>query len=433
MTYDMIPESKSIWELTATKQDLEAGAFYASVSLPWTYNRMSLRSRSEGQQSRAINIAKGIVVQEVLRRAFTERGVIPVIQRKSHRDEDLFDFKIPIDGGLKTLDIKSFHFYTDYSGTGRQPLSSKLIFENRQYAGPEWRRFFPMLVPHDQITTGKDAYCFAISSSIDPRKDIHRKRASYAITAFPYGNWIGFLSSKPLCLAREAAGKGFAISIDYKAPQNSSPISLVVIGEWSGERQVEEVELKPGAANLGTKPFSCVSSFRLKRDDYEQMTGHFLISINSNDFSTRIQDSGVTNVNLIPDTPLQISSADFCNLVLPSDFTVYTIGWISKDDFVNRYRQYTGWLGPTQDAPDFNRPWTSVSEEDRRIMRRIGLGNVQSLSSEQSHAGVVRKGDTNNNGACCYVFPYIGKFGGVKETNLYILPDDLNIMDVLVN
>ena len=28
-------------------------------------------------------------------------------------------------------------------------------------------------------------------------------------------------------------------------------------------------------------------------------------------------------------------------------------------------------------------------------------------------------------GACCYVYPNIGANGGVKETNLYVLPQDL--------
>ncbi len=32
--------------------------------------------------------------------------------------------------------------------------------------------------------------------------------------------------------------------------------------------------------------------------------------------------------------------------------------------------------------------------------------------------------------ACCYVFPNV-RGGGIRETNLYVLPQDLTIMDEL--
>src|SRR4051812_15850024 len=93
-----------IWMLRPLKEDLLEGARYASISLPWTFNRMMLNTGSIGQQGRALNIAKGIVGQEMLKRALCERGVRAVTQRKSHRNDDLFDFHVSIAGELTRLD-----------------------------------------------------------------------------------------------------------------------------------------------------------------------------------------------------------------------------------------------------------------------------------------------------------------------------------------
>jgi hypothetical protein len=52
-----------IWVLTPNANDLKAGAYYAAVSLPWTFNRMMLNTSSAGQRHRALNIAKGVVAK----------------------------------------------------------------------------------------------------------------------------------------------------------------------------------------------------------------------------------------------------------------------------------------------------------------------------------------------------------------------------------
>ena len=169
---------EDIWVLTPNADDLKAGAYYAAVSLPWTFNRMMLNTSSAGQQHRALNISKGIVGQEMLKRAMTGLGIKAQTQRKSYRDEDLFDFHVNIEGVLTKLDLKSVNYFTDYAALGREPFSADLLLKHSGYADSDWRTFFPMLVPHTQIEQSKEGYCFAIASSIDLRKDIASNRTA---------------------------------------------------------------------------------------------------------------------------------------------------------------------------------------------------------------------------------------------------------------
>jgi len=97
-----------ILTIPSKPEDRDVGARYASRTLPWTFNRMSKNTSARGQIERGLNIAKGIVAQEVLRRYLGERGIKVELQRKSHRDEDLFDFKILSDGEKRLLTSSLF-------------------------------------------------------------------------------------------------------------------------------------------------------------------------------------------------------------------------------------------------------------------------------------------------------------------------------------
>ena len=121
---------------TATKEDLEEGVRYASISLPWTFNRMMIRSSPNGQNNRAYNIAKGIVGQEILTRVLREEGIDVELPRDSHRDDDLFDIRIEIDGEVRDTDLKTINYYSDY-GDNRPPFSVDYVLENKDYDGPE--------------------------------------------------------------------------------------------------------------------------------------------------------------------------------------------------------------------------------------------------------------------------------------------------------
>jgi len=431
---NLLNKPEQIWILKPSKKDLLAGARYASLSLPWTFNRMMLNTKSPGQQFRALNIAKGIVGQEMLRRALQKRNRSPKIQQKSHRDEDLFDFKLKINGKIINLDFKTIHVFTDYPGVDREPFSPQLIIKNSGYPGPDWRRFLPMLVPHTQIKQDKDAYCFAIATSIDPRKDIKTNRDGHALTAFPYGEHLAFLGSKRLCIAREEATRGFYISCYYENPSlfyRQSDFTVNVIGEWDEKICEEEVALKHGVTRKNIGPFSCVSSFQINYEDFQKFDGKIEISINANKLKEPIYNSARRNINSAPSSSLVLTPKDFCNLILPNDYILYVLGWTTKKKFLENCSKYPSWVWPLDRENKYkNQAWSQITEKDKLMLTRVGFDNYIQKKPSRIMAGFM-KTHGRGGGACCYVFPNIGRGGGIKETNLYVLPQDLYIMNDL--
>ncbi len=428
----LLTKPDDIWVLTPTMEDLQAGAHYASITLPWTFNRMMLNTSSRGQQERALNIAKGIIVQEMLKRALEARDIRADVQRKSHRDDDLFDFQMLLDGKLIDLDVKSIHHYNNYDHSlGREPLTPELIVENMSYPGPDWRRFFPMLVPHTQIAQDKEAYCFAIASSIDPRSDIDANRDQYILTAFPYGEQMAFIGSKRLCIERETAGEGFFLRMHY-SPEGllgQEIISLVVVGEWDGDLVKASVTLTPGVVSEDVGPFSCVSSFYIERDDYDSLFGSIEIIVSENTFAQPVYNSSRQNINEAPDAALTFTRNDFCNLFLPNDYRLFVLGWCTKEEFLENCRKYSGWIWPKDSVNRYeNQLWSEVTPNDMRTLERAGFIDSVQRRPIQIRAGWM-KTTGRGGGACCYVFPNTFQRGGVSETNLYILPQDLRIMD----
>ena len=422
---------EDIWVLTPSEDDLKAGAYYAAVSLPWTFNRMMLNTSSVGQQHRALNIAKGVVGQEMLKREMARLGIKAQTQRKSYREEDLFDFNADIKGTLTKLDLKSVNYFTDYTPIGREPFSADLLLKYSGYSGADWRTFFPMLVPHTQIEQSKEGYCFAIASSIDVRKDIATKRTAYALTAFPYGEHLAFLSSKKLCLLREEANKGFFLEFLYESNSIlTSEVALSVIGELAGKLNVVSVKLRSGITKQ-VGPFSCISSFQVEKEGYDQFYGAIEVSVKKNEFTSVVLNTLKRNTNVAPKKPLVFARPDFCNLFLPTDYTLYVIGWTRKDEFLQACRQYTGWVWPMNKVDKFkNQVWTQITDDDRRRLESTGFANSIQDKPRMLKAGWL-KTTGKGGGACCYVFPNIGANGGVKETNLYILPKDLYTMESL--
>lgn len=422
---------QDIWVLTPTATDLEAGARYAAISLPWTFNRMMLNTSSDGQQRRALNIAKGIVGQEMLKHEMERVGVRARTQRKNYRDEDFFDFETDILGVPTKLDLKSINYYTDYEPIGREPFSLDFFMKHIGYAGADWRTFFPMLVPHTQIEQSKEAYGFAIATSLDLREDIETKRSNFALTAFPYGEHLEFLSSPRLCRQREDSYEGFHIQLLHRV--NSllpSQVTVKVIGEWAGKLREISIKLSPEAIKQ-CGPFSCISSFQVDKESYDQYNGQVEISIKKNKFKVPVYNSSRRNINKPLRRSFVIKRSDFCNLYLPEDYTLYVIGWIRKEKFLKACRQYTGWIWPQDSVDRFkNQPWDQLTERDRNMLERKGFKDCMPQKGDPLQAGWL-KTTGHGGGACCYVFPNVWGSGGVKETNLYVLPKDLCGMDSL--
>ena len=425
-----LTDVSDIWVLTPTKDDLDAGARYAAMTVPWTFNRMMLNTTSNSMQSRALNIAKGIVGQEMLIRAVNDRGGNADAQRKSHRDDDLFDLKMTIGGRSTKIDLKTVNYYSNYAPVGRLPFSAELVAQYAGYPGPDWRTFFPMLVPHTQILQGKEAYCFAIAESVDVRRDTHTGRSAYAFTALPYGAFNVFLCSRRLCEARESAGEGFWISIEYETRSmfEARP-RILVLGECDGDPVRRTVSLKPGKPSA-VGPFSMVSSLQVSRSFFEKMGGRFRIRVGQNSFGAPVFDYRRRDINVAPEGTLDLARGDFCNLHLPTDYRLFVIGWTTKRQFIDACRGYSGWVWPSNADDKFaNQAWSLVTDKDRKALSRAGFGAA--VGSGGVEAGWL-KTHGRGGGACCYVFPNIGRNGGVKETNLYVLPQDLYDMDSLV-
>jgi hypothetical protein len=430
----LLKSAAQIWVLKPSKADFSAGARYAALSLPWTFNRMMLNKGSAGQQGRAINIAKGIVGQEMLRRKLEEKGVSPTIQSKSYRDKDLFDLRIFLKDKKVKFDFKTIHVFTNYPGVNRERFTPKFVIKHANYGGPDWRMFFPMLVPHTQIGQDKEAYCFAIATSIDPRNDIITNRDDYALTAFPFGNHLEFLSSNKLCLEREKSRKGFKISCSYEAQDllfMNESISLKIIGEWDGEIREEEVSVKNNKTKKNIGPFSCICSFQMDIDHYQKFNGKISISVSKNDLDKVIFNTSRRNINLLPTNEIDLTAQDFCNLILPSDYTLYVLGWTNKDMFLKNCCKYQSWVWPIDRINRFsNQPWSQITDRDKNMLTKVGFDNCIQKKPSRINAGFM-KTHGRGGGACCYVFPNIGRNGGVKETNLYVLPKDLYAMDEL--
>ncbi len=422
-----------VWELHPTLDDLQRGAVYAKISLPWTFNRMMLNTGASGQKNRGINIAKGIVAQEVLGRHLRGHGIEAKSQRKSHRNDDLFDFQVTINSKTWDMDLKTFHHFTNYGEVGRDDLSKNLIAECREYAGPDWRRFFPMMVPHTQIKQSKELFCFAIASSADIRRDVLTNRDDYCIVAYPYGAWLGFLSSARLGEAREKIGQGIHLQLQFNANNMfTNDLLVTVVGEWNGDRKEVTCVLSSDSRPVKVGPFSYVSAFELSRESYiEFQTGQIVVNVTQNDFLEPIRSATKVNLNTVPESVFILDKDSFTNLIMPRDFVLYFIGWTDKSKFLTDVKRFPAWIWPDDKLNKFeNQPWNRITERDRKAIESAGFAS--SLTKDHFNSGWL-KTHGRGGGACCYVFPNIARNGGVKEHNLYVLPHNLYTMGSLLS
>ena len=163
--------------------------------------------------------------------------------------------------------------------------------------------------------------------------------------------------------------------------------------------------------------------------DHDRLFGHIEVSVSQNHFTAPIRNSSKRNINQPPREKLTFTREDFCNLILPSDYTIYFIGWITKQAFLAECRNYTGWVWPKDSINKYeNQPWKQFTEKDQKTVTRAGFADCIQENPRLLRAGWL-KTTGRGGGACCYVYPNIGHNGGVKETNLYVLPQNLNIME----
>lgn len=421
----------SILILKPTKKDREAAADFATKTIGWTFNRMAYNYSKKGQNNRGFNIVKGIIAQEMLKGYLSKNG-IEVITDNSYRSSDIFDFLVRNGRREIKLDLKTNNHYNDYNLKGRPDLTLDYILENQSYPGPDWRKFFPMLMPHNQIGQDKDAYCFGISSSVDFRNSIEKDRDDYFLTFFPYDIFVRFISNKKLCLLREAEDKGFYINLNYKTDSlYQTQITIEIIGEWGGEYKIEKVALQPNKQVKNFGPFSIISSFKIEKSDYDKLDGSINISVGKNDYKEEVLNSKKEDTNVVPEGEMEFFKEDICNLLLPQSYTLYLLGWIFKDEFLKKCTQYPSWVWPSDKIDKFvNQSWSQLTESDIKTITKLGFEKYIQKKPTKFTSGWL-KTNGRGGGACCYVFPNIGRNGGVMETNLYVLPSDLKELNLL--
>lgn len=423
----------NVWVLRPTAADLRKAAVYASIALPWTFNRLNTQTSVAGQIQRAQNITKGVVGQEVLRRELESKGMECEIDRTDHRNPDWSDFSIGADN--IRFDVKTMNYYTDYEVDGRPEFGLDYLIANSSYNGPEWNKFFPMLVPHNQIDQDKHAYCFAIASSKQLDKIEDTGQSNHFITAFPYGDHLAFFSSKRLCEQRERENAGIMLEIETDGDLLSpitGPMNIEIIGEWEGSVKRETVVVAPGNPGI-TSEFSCVSSFRIDFAAYRELEGSVYISVKKNLLRGRVPPthSKGKNLNVMPRDPLKLDRTSFCDLYLPDDYCLNFIGWIEKDSFLEACRTHHPWVWPNHREDDsLNRHWVGIDTRTKKMLIKAGLSDAVDHQSQRPKCGVL-KTTGRGFGACCFVYPNVGTMGGVRETNFYVLPADLVRMEFI--
>lgn len=406
-----------IWEIQPTLEDKYLGARYAGISLFWTYDRMKQEQRgSHAKRNRAFNIAKGHAAQLALHRELSTSGIDVELEEKSHRVTDSFDLRFPSHPEVDKLDVKTFNHFTNYGIDEKPTLTPELLADNFAYDGPKWGQFFPLLVPYDQFAQNKDAYCFGIASSIDYRSRI-TGREGYELYAFPdTDEEIGQVLVSDIA-AREQANLGFRLSVDTTGRDLPEEHKLKIIGEWDGDIKEQWVPIGNQQTPFGK--IAGVDSFKIRKKTYR------LLEKTGAEISLKIVDSDIELPK--PDTGLTLSAADFHNLLLPTDFTIYVLGWISKSAFQTRALTHPGWTNPSQTEFTRNQPWDTISSADERL---FASKNVDWAVTED---GTVRGAIRKRSG--CYCYPKITRQnlqrGGLRKTNLYVVPADLRPVDDL--
>ena len=77
------------------ESDLEKAIQYATISLPWTFDRMQYGIKSQRVvNDRIMNILKGVLNQSILKRALEEKRYECGTDWSNYRQSDIFDFEI---------------------------------------------------------------------------------------------------------------------------------------------------------------------------------------------------------------------------------------------------------------------------------------------------------------------------------------------------
>jgi hypothetical protein len=378
-----------------TSDDIATGVEYARKSLPWTFNRMSVTGPWTWYR-RMMRIVVGVTVQNLLLRKLKEKGLDISKEWKKYRDEDTFDIKT-VDG--KVVDVKALNHFYDDDGEIRPNFSLDYLMENKGYTGDMWQKFFPCMAPDDQ-NKKKDAYVFAILDSEDYLSKVRESRNKHFIIASPSEKWMDFLNNKRLAQEREKADAGLDLTVKSDLVSLDQDEPELYIGYERKESFFEERMRLTAGSTFEIDNVSALSYIRLGDELPRSFVGEIAVSIKNSLKGPVFSGARQRDLNESPGNKWKVTSDMFADLYLPGNVSIHFLGWISSSEFKETRSKYPSYGHPDDKIdPSVNQPGRTTE------------GGV-----------LFRK--TN-----CYIYPNTGSInGGLKNTNYYVVPGDLNIM-----
>jgi len=438
-----------LWEpLVVCNDDILEAFNYATVSLPWTFDRMRYGPRTQkAVNNRLIHIFLGVLNQTMLERILTDKGYDCSKEWKNYRDSDIFDFII----GEKKYDVKTMVLYKQYNQDwDREEFSKAFLIQNKDYSGPLWRKFFPIMVTISQLTIDKmkDGYIFGIAES---HEDLRKREPEKADEGFwcavPFKKAFYFFQSTKNIQKREEQRQGFKVKIEWNhiqttLNQQNRKSNIILHGEWAGEKLSETIDIQVGGSVVSTNNFSSVCCFQFI--DLWMLRDDKLIITVENNFTEFVPKTTDPSINLNNDDfEWILTKSSFVNLKVPEDYQIYWIGHIPFEEYASIFPNYPSYFiphGSNMNENQEGRIHTNLRDKframDNRRQRAITNGkNIpwpqfsSFIKGSNIKAGlliVAMRGPRPIGAACYYYPPY-----AMQETALYILPRDLFTMDSL--
>lgn len=442
----MLQSSGQIWKTRITTGDFKSAVDYATISLPWTFDRMHYGPRKQNTvNNRLWHIMSGVLNQTLLERELKSRDYDCKLDWSHYRITDIFDFKI----GEKVFDVKTGSIFSEYDDqVEREKFSPDLLIKYSKYSGPIWRKFIPMMVPMTQLNVAheKNGYIFGLAVlPYDQRKLVPEKGDRGFWCTAPFAEAHSFFHKTPLIDARERASKGFFPMFEWKKGQatlddGDRSIAVTVYGEWGGNKAIEKVEMVPGQRLVVDREMSSLSCIRV--DHPADLTPGDSLNVKArNNFKDKVHDFADPTKNLNDSNfTWKLGPGSFVNLRVPEDYVVYWLGHIPLEEFAERFQDYPCWFIPNprnmaQNVPgelsnDFRE---GLEAYDRRRAKALANGlatpwpEMASLVSGKTiNAGIMIAATRfgQNLGAACYHYPPYA----LSESALYVLAKDLHSM-----
>lgn len=443
-----LESSSQIWKTKVTPADYEESLDYATISLPWTFDRLHYGPRTQNAvNNRLWHIMSGVLNQTLLERELKARGYKCEMDWSHYRLTDIFDFKI----GNAIYDVKTQSIFAEYDEQNdRERFSPDLLINNMSYPGPKWRRFFPMTVPMTQINVDhlKTGYIFGIADMpYDQRKLEPREGDGGFWCAAPWGDAHTFFHKTRLIQRREDTATGFYPVLEWKKKQSTldqsdRAVETTLFGEWAGDKRVKTVKLGPGERKMVNAQMSSLSC--VKVDHPASLGGDTIRIMVKNEFREKVPDITNPSKNLNnPKFEWDLGVDSFVNLMVSKKYVVYWIGHIPLEEFTNRFLEYPSYFIPHPKNMDENVPG-KLSDDSKDEMERLDKRREKAIAESKKtpwpelspHVGggkikfglmVAATRFGRNLGAACYVYPPFAW----SESALYVLPQDLYPMGSL--